>query len=123
MDLFGYKSGKEEIWEDAFNEYVTDVATALDQKAASLQKDATDSPDLLLVNSQLVNKWYWIVNGVFTGQLWSTPTRIPLLTQSVIKVFDSLMATVASGFSAVCESLHVLIHITDFTVFAVMLHG
>jgi hypothetical protein len=106
IDLFGYKSGKETIWEDAYAKYVTEVAEGFKEKAKSLQKDDTDSPDLLLINNQLVNKWNWIAEGILSGYQWSTPTRTPLLTQSVIKDFDSLVNGGAAGFSTVSESVN-----------------
>ena len=106
MDLFGYKSGNETIWEEAYAQYVTDVATAFKEKAELLRKDDTDSPDLLLVNNQLVNKWNWIVEGIFSAEEWSTPTKTPLLTQSVIKDFDRLINLGATGMTAVCQSVN-----------------
>jgi hypothetical protein len=103
IDYFGcdQESGLLEKYEDTFKNYFDEVCDALSEKAASFQKDATDSIDLTLINDQLVNKWAWVLKGLFNCEHWSTHTRIPLLTQSVLKDFDYMLDKITTALAAV----------------------
>jgi hypothetical protein len=115
IDYFGCEDGSQghTEWQIGFEKYSEDVIKALEEKAASSTHDEKDSPDLTLINNQLVNKWRWLTNGILASHIWTTPTQTPLLTQTVIKHFDHLISAVAHAISTVRELLQVVTHVTN----------
>ena len=105
MGLFGCQKHRQE-WEadeQAYRKYSEEVKQSLSEKVASVVEDATDAGDLKMINEHLIIKWDWLNNGILDGKTWGSSTRIPLLTQTVIKNLDAMIDEIASSFEEVCK--------------------
>jgi len=109
IGLFGCQKDRMEwkAYDDAYSKYSEEVEQLLSGKVASVVEDAADNEDLKKINEHLIIKWAWLNKGIFDGQKWSTSTRIPLLTQTVIKNLDSMVDEIGSSFEEVCTFKHV----------------
>jgi len=109
IGLFGCQKDRKE-WHDyeaAYSKYSEEVVKSFSDKVKSVVEDAVDTQDLKQINEHLIIKWAWLNKGIFDGQKWSTSTRIPLLTQTVIKHLDTTVYDIASSFEEVRKFKHV----------------
>lgn len=102
-DFFGSATGTpgHSEWESGWDKYSEAVVQLFKAHAAASTHNDTDSPDLKLIDDQLVNKWSWLHDGLFAGHIWTLPTKTPFLTQTVIKLFDSLIVVVSQAIALV----------------------
>jgi hypothetical protein len=109
IGLFGCQKDRMEwkAYDDAYSKYSEEVEQLLSAKVASVVEDAADNEDLKKINEHLIIKWAWLNKGIFDGQKWSTSTRIPLLTQTVIKNLDSMVDEIGPSFEEVRTFKHV----------------
>jgi hypothetical protein len=100
IGYFGVKkgSGMHKKYQEGFKAYAKEVEEALEEKAASVE---TESESIKQINKYLVTKWHWIIHGLFDGMMWTTDTRVPLCTQTVIKHLDALVDPIANAFGEV----------------------
>lgn len=103
IGLFGCQSHRQEwgAYNEAYEKYSEEVKQSLSEKVASVLEDATDNEDLKMINDHLIIKWDWLNNGILDGKTWGSSTRIPLLTQTVIKNLDAMIDDIAPSFEEV----------------------